>query len=291
MNLRKNIFILFISFLSVNLFAQNEVSFRSLTLEEAIKKAGEENKMIFIDCYTTWCGPCKRLSKETFTDSLFADYINNKFIALKFDCEKEEGINIKTDYNVGAFPTLLYLDSEGNEVFRTTGFDKAEPLITKIESGTSKENGLLALEKKYNAGNREYSFLMKYIEMLSMAYKNDEISKIVEDYLNDKAEELISNDEYFGLFVKYISDPKHVSTSVVFNNRAEFCNKYGEKVVNSKLSNIWYVNGNKISGNRTIAKEEKAALLNEYINWLRSSGIEDVDKMENYFYITFSKLS
>lgn len=48
----------------------NGITFQNLSFSEALKKAGMENKLLFVDCFTTWCGPCRMLSKHVFTDSL-----------------------------------------------------------------------------------------------------------------------------------------------------------------------------------------------------------------------------
>ena len=64
------------------------IAFRVLSFSEALKRAEVEDKLLFVDCFTTWCGPCKRLSKVVFKDSLVADYFNRHFVNLKMDMEK-----------------------------------------------------------------------------------------------------------------------------------------------------------------------------------------------------------
>ena len=66
--------------------------FRPLSYTEAIELAAKENKMVFIDFYTTWCGPCKRMSKEVFPQQEVGEYFNRTFISLKLDAEKENGL-------------------------------------------------------------------------------------------------------------------------------------------------------------------------------------------------------
>ena len=66
------------------------IAFRELSFANALKMAKEENKLLFVDCFTTWCGPCRMLSKVVFKDSLVADYFNRHFVNLKMDMEKAE---------------------------------------------------------------------------------------------------------------------------------------------------------------------------------------------------------
>ena len=76
-------------------------------------KAKKENKMIFMDCYTSWCGPCKMLAKEVFTDPDAAKFFNEKFVNVKFDMEKGEGKMLKDKYGVKAYPTLYFINVAG----------------------------------------------------------------------------------------------------------------------------------------------------------------------------------
>ena len=71
------------------------VNFRPLSYTEAIELAAKENKMVFIDFYTTWCGPCKRMSKEVFPQQEVGEYFNRTFISLKLDAEKENGYDLR----------------------------------------------------------------------------------------------------------------------------------------------------------------------------------------------------
>lgn len=81
-------------------FAKTDgVAFRELSFSEALKVAKAENKLLFVDCFTTWCGPCRKLSNVVFKDSLVADYFNSHFVNLKMDMEKGEGIEIKKKYD------------------------------------------------------------------------------------------------------------------------------------------------------------------------------------------------
>ena len=72
-----------------------------------LEQAKKENKLIFMDCYTSWCGPCKMLAKEVFTDPDVAAFFNEKFVNAKVDMEKGEGPALKKQYGVNAFPTLF----------------------------------------------------------------------------------------------------------------------------------------------------------------------------------------
>ena len=58
------------------------------TLEQASAKAKAENKLIFLDCFTQWCGPCKKMSREVFPQEKVGAAMNPKFVSLKIDMER-----------------------------------------------------------------------------------------------------------------------------------------------------------------------------------------------------------
>jgi len=105
------------------------ITFFHGTLKEAKAKAKKENKLIFMDCYTTWCGPCKSMAKKTFVNKEVGDYFNKNFICLKMDMEAGEGPTVASTYSVEAYPTYLFLDSKGEIKHRDLGFIDASHFI------------------------------------------------------------------------------------------------------------------------------------------------------------------
>lgn len=94
----------------------------------ALKKAKAERKYIFVDAYTTWCGPCKQLKNTTFKDSQAADLFNKNFVNVAIDMEKEEGTDLALKWDVQEYPTLLVLDFNGKVVLRSIGYLNAKQL-------------------------------------------------------------------------------------------------------------------------------------------------------------------
>lgn len=79
-------------------------------IEQVKAEAASKNKFIFIDCYTTWCGPCKWLAKNVFTNDNIGKFYNQNFINYSLDMEKGEGKDFAKKYGVHAYPTLLFID-------------------------------------------------------------------------------------------------------------------------------------------------------------------------------------
>src|SRR5690606_13989780 len=99
------------------------IKFSSLTYSEALKLSEKTGKPIFIDCYTVWCGPCKLLAKNTFTDAAVGSFFNETFINLKIEMEKDaDGPELSRLFKVRAYPTLLFVDGKGELVKQSLGY-------------------------------------------------------------------------------------------------------------------------------------------------------------------------
>lgn len=105
------------------------IHFYKGSFEDALVKAQQENKPVFIDFYASWCGPCKALKRTTFKDAKVADYYNEHFINVSIDAESKQGINIARYYKIASYPTLIITDHNGRKLTSTTGFKKPYILI------------------------------------------------------------------------------------------------------------------------------------------------------------------
>ncbi len=125
--------ILFFAFKSPNVDFNKDspegIQFYKGAWQEVLVKAKKENEIIFLDIYATWCGPCKRLKAKTFSDTEVGKFYNQKFINVTLDGEKGEGIELARKYGVRNYPTLLFLDGNGNIVTRTVGYHNAKEFI------------------------------------------------------------------------------------------------------------------------------------------------------------------
>ncbi|MBS3912980.1 MAG: thioredoxin fold domain-containing protein [Bacteroidetes bacterium] len=131
--------ILGVMFLSLNAFnSQSEsdvnpaqgIQFRHIGIEEALKLAKYEKKIIFVDAYADWCGPCKRLARTTFMDTGVASLFNNTFVNVKMNVDQSWGKSFSHSYGIQSLPTLLFIDTSGNVLQRTVGTIDAERLVS-----------------------------------------------------------------------------------------------------------------------------------------------------------------
>ncbi|MFC6100423.1 thioredoxin family protein [Olivibacter domesticus] len=92
-------------------------------------KAKKSGKYIFVDAYTSWCGPCKLLKSKTFMEDGAAAYFNDHFINYTIDMEKGEGIELAEQWEVTAYPTLLFFSPDGKLLMRQVGFVNGDRLV------------------------------------------------------------------------------------------------------------------------------------------------------------------
>ena len=119
--------------------AEGGIAFTSVTFNELLAKAKEEGKLVFIDGYTSWCGPCKMLAKQTFPQQEVGAYMNPRFISAQIDMERGEGPELAKRFNISAYPTMLVLRPDGTLIDKIVGFLQPLPFINKVKDILAKE--------------------------------------------------------------------------------------------------------------------------------------------------------
>ncbi len=111
---------------------------KSTKLTPLLDLAKAQKKPVFIDFYTTWCGPCKQMDREVFRNRKVANFHNKEFINYKVDCEKGNGRNLASIFNIRAYPTLLFVDHKGNVLERHEGMAYPTKLLDMGEKAIRK---------------------------------------------------------------------------------------------------------------------------------------------------------
>ncbi|RYZ95356.1 MAG: DUF255 domain-containing protein [Sphingobacteriaceae bacterium] len=167
----------------------------SLNWAQLKEKAQKENRYIFVDCYTTWCGPCKVMAKEIFPLPEVADFFNENFIsvALQFDKTKKDDADtkrwyrdvesIEKKYQVNAYPTYLFFNPQGMLVHTIIGGSPdGKTFVTKAKQALDPKTQLTNLKKQYAAGDRSQEFLLFFINALGMSW-DDQVTEVINVYL------------------------------------------------------------------------------------------------------------
>ena len=164
--MKKIVLAVFMAAMALSLSAQ--INFREGGFAEALEAAKSENKLVFMDCYTSWCGPCKLMASKEFVQEKAGEYFNPRFVSVKIDMEKGEGVELRKRYDVNAYPTLLVLNVKGELLCRHAGYLSVDELIDFAENGV-KGGGLAGMHKRYAAGERSSEFIGEYLALLDDA--------------------------------------------------------------------------------------------------------------------------
>ncbi|MBO9633733.1 MAG: thioredoxin family protein [Chitinophagaceae bacterium] len=184
---------LLLLFSSISLFAQetNTIQFTNGSFKEALEQAAKEKKLVFVDCYTSWCAPCKWMEKNVFVNDTVFGYFNKQFINFKIDMEKGEGVALREKYKVTSFPTYLFLDAKGNQVHRTGSRMSTQEFMTEAKRASKPGNTLADMEKKFNSGDRSLQLLTDYAIVLQRVngaqfdkVRNELVQKVKDEELN-----------------------------------------------------------------------------------------------------------
>ena len=208
------------------------------TLEQASAKAKAENKLIFLDCYTQWCGPCKKMSRDVFPLEQVGAYMNPKFINLKIDMESEYGAPLAKKLQIQAYPTFVIFNADAQEIGRFLGGSGAEEFIAKVDE-KSKDNSSSDLKARWESGDRDPQFLQEYLASLNASYKNDEADLVAEAILDGKESTFAADSVLRMIFMRSINNPFATSFIYTAKNPADLKAQIGEMPVNMKIQSVF----------------------------------------------------
>lgn len=167
--------------------AQAQTDFRHISFNEAVEAAKAENKQIFIDFYTEWCGPCKRMAAKVLPTKEVGDYLNANFVCIKIDAEKGEGPKLAELFSIQAYPTFVIAGTDGKIVGSLEGYREAPDFITGIQMCCDPDLTPERVKARYEAGERSGKLVNAYAQNIidterdyRAAYKK--ATEIVDEY-------------------------------------------------------------------------------------------------------------
>jgi thiol-disulfide isomerase/thioredoxin len=166
----------FVCLAALNIFAD---PFSDLSFDAASKQAAQSGKVVLVDFYTTWCGPCKMLDKNTWTDADVIKLLEQKTVALRIDAEKET--KLAERYKIEAYPSVLLIKPDGTELDRLVGYRDPKTFIADFTATLSGKDSLArAQEKLTAAGTNDPMARMSYAKVLAQKGRDAEA---LEEYL------------------------------------------------------------------------------------------------------------
>ncbi|NLR58341.1 DUF255 domain-containing protein [Chitinophaga polysaccharea] len=218
------------------------------TWAEVKAKAKAENKYIFMDCFTTWCGPCKMMSAQIFPQEKVGNFMNDKYVSVKVQMDQTAKDNeevkqwyadaqqIEKDYSIRAYPTFLVFAPDGHIVDRQVGGSEADQFINRFTASLDPAQQYYTQLDKYTQGQKDTAFLRKLAYLAQDKYDMDNAGKIAKEYLAQQKDLYTPvNLEFLGKFTQSSKDPGFD----VFLHHADKVNKaLGKDVAENKVMEI-----------------------------------------------------
>lgn len=305
----KNSFFLLLFLLPLFLSAQNEaqtgIHFENLPNWAAVKaKAKQENKYIFVDCFATWCGPCKKMDKEVYPIDSIGQLLNHNFVSVKLQMDStekdEEQIkkwytdarDLKHEYMISVFPSYLFFTPDGKAVHKSIGFIDPTNFSKLVHDALDPKKQYYTQLEKFNQGKLAYADMPNFFRAanylkdqstanaVSKTYVDNYLLKLNEEelytrsnlsFIGDFIQAQGSNDKAFKIFV---ANPEKID-SIIRPNYARSVVDY--VVENEEVDKYFYRDGQVVIDKapdwdkirKAIKKKYGAIRANRVVTWAK----------------------
>ena len=224
-----------LSFFSQDVLAQTSgMEFFHGSWQEVLDEARKEHKLIFVDAYAEWCGPCKMMARNTFTDDAVGKIYNKNFVNYKFDMEKGEGPDFARKYGITAYPTLFYLNYKGEVVHKVVGYRAPDKFIDEAEIALRPENLAIYDKMKFKAGDLEGEKLLAYA--LKMKADGEDYDEAAKKYFDSRSNKQLMTKEGWEAIEKLTNDVNSREFELLLKKQKKFAKKVGKGPVEAKIA-------------------------------------------------------
>jgi len=226
-------------------------------------KAKSENKYIFLDCFTTWCGPCKYMKNTIFPQEECGNYFNDKFISVEVQLDSTKGDNeavrgwysdahaIMQQYDIRAFPTYLVFTPDGHAVHRMVGSDVAvKSFVERVQHSFDPGKQYYTQLQKFRDGEKDSAFLRKLTIMAENAYDMKNAEPVAKAYFATQTN--LFTPGTLALLNDFTTSTKDKGFDVFFHHAAEADKILGVGIAEKKVRDILireYVNSKALANN------------------------------------------
>lgn len=243
------------------------------TLAQAAAKAKKEGKLVFVDCYTQWCGPCKKMARDIFPDAEVGKYMNPKFVCLKIDMEAAYAEGLAKEWQVSGYPTFIIFNADGKEIGRFMGGSDAANFIRRVEEKSTIDAEAGSLEERWNNGERDEAFLKEYLASLTATYKRGDADMVAETLLMNKEETFAADKELAAIFMKHVNNPYALSFIYTAQNPEALQATVGERAVDMKIKNVLSAYTSQLfvkQGDKVVLDEDQFAAFQALLRRIKS---------------------
>ncbi len=234
---------LFLFLFSAELFAiETAIDFKMVNTEAEWNRILTDNKTtlkpIFVDVYTDWCGYCKMMDRDVFSDDEVGDYFNSQFVNVKLDAETEFGALFAANFDVTGYPTYLILDDRGNFIGDIVGYTEKQSLLESAEAYIEGWKMLPGLSKKFANGTISDKELMDYAVLLDNQ-GDAKAQGIIDQLLNNIALEDIMDPDNAEFLASFIEDADLQAYLMITQHKDRFIDIHGPEVFFEIIGNVY----------------------------------------------------
>ncbi len=230
-------FIICTGIISTIAFTQEGIEFNTNDWNTILEQAEKDNKLVFVDAYTVWCGPCKKMARDVFPQKEVGEFYNEKFINVQMDMENGEGLLIAEKYNVNVYPTLLFIAGDGSLVHRSAGYKDTPDFIELGNTALDPTKRISSLKARFDNGDRDPDFLKQYSAILFEAYDGSHTS-VVEAYMQTQKD--WNTEENLEIIFQYVNDTDSDLFNHMVENRDLYIEKFGQYEVTARFQALIY---------------------------------------------------
>jgi len=185
--------------MSLPLVVKAQVTFVEVTtlqeMEAVQKKASDQQLMLFVDVYATWCGPCKMMDRDVYTDPAVADYMNANFISVRMDGETDYGRVYAAAQELEGYPSMFIFTMNGEPISKVVGFTPAEQLVPTLKATVDGYKEIRIYQAKYQRGTLEEVEFAAYIAAVRSMGNQKEADKLGDEYMEQVIGEKLSDND------------------------------------------------------------------------------------------------
>lgn len=157
-------------------------------MQAAQKKASDGMLMLFVDVYATWCGPCKMMDSEVYTDPAVTDYMNTHYLSVRMDGESDFGRIYASEQALEGYPSMFIFSDDGERVSKIVGYTAAEELVTDLRSIREGYTKLRTYRSLYQNGKLEDEGFADYITVVRDMGNAEEAERLSSEYMEQLME-------------------------------------------------------------------------------------------------------
>jgi thioredoxin-related protein len=214
--------LLLVLLLAANQFVDGQTSlqFNEDGLKNALELSRAENKPVFFFCFASWCPHCKKMRETLFTDASVIAYYSQHFICVQQDMEKGEGIELHKTFQIKSYPTFIFIDSNGNTLYRLTGEFKAPEFITEGENALTKRKQLPYLKQQFEQDVSNADNCLEYLRTLKKG--GIDYTDVVNKYFATQTDRQLLSEKNWLIIANGTTDINSREFQYVLSHRREF---------------------------------------------------------------------